>query len=188
LASHRSRQLVGAAQQRVAGAAAAFSSESDEPTGGKWKTFGGIDSYTAPKYRIQTFNKISSLGLARFPGDRYDVLKQPPEGAAAGPQSSAPSAHAILLRSYKLKEEEVAPSVQVREKKQSWRDWSFGCAGDRPRLASRDGREVVRKARTKIHCRCIGCTSSADSTLRTFVVARRSPGAGPGPTTSPSAA
>jgi hypothetical protein len=115
--------------QRVT--SASFSSESDEPTGGKWKTFGGLDSYTAPKYRIQTFNKISSFGLARFPGDRYDVLKQP-DVVTSGQSSSATSAHAILLRSYKLKEEEVAPSVQVSEKK-----WArlANCACERKCLA-----------------------------------------------------
>jgi hypothetical protein len=95
------------------GAARLFSSNSDEPaTGGQWKTFGGLDTYTAPKYKIQTFNKISSLGLARFPSDHYDVLKDSSSAPASG-ESKPVSAHAILLRSYKIKEEEVSPSVQA---------------------------------------------------------------------------
>lgn len=71
---------------------------------GQWKTFGGLEHYTPAKFRIQTFNKISSLGLARFPSEQYDVLKEGQE---------VRNSHAILLRSYKLKEEDVSPSVQA---------------------------------------------------------------------------
>ena len=110
------RQTVALMAPRVgAGQSSArpFSSNSDEPaTGSQWKTFGGLDTYTAPKYKIQTFNKISSLGLARFPSDHYDVLKDS-SGSAPAAEGKPVSAHAILLRSYKIKEEEVSPSVQA---------------------------------------------------------------------------
>jgi hypothetical protein len=103
----------GAGSSSSSSLARFFSSNSDEPTtGGQWKTFGGLDTYTAPKYKIQTFNKISSLGLARFPSEHYDVLKDSSSAPASG-EGKPVSAHAILLRSYKIKEEEVSPSVQA---------------------------------------------------------------------------
>lgn len=55
-------------------------------------------------YAVQTFNKISPKGLARFPEDLYTV--QAKENAT-GP------AHAILLRSHKLQEDEVDVSVRA---------------------------------------------------------------------------
>lgn len=64
-----------------------------------------IAEFTKPgKYAVQTFNKISPQGLARFPEKFYTV-----EAAAdaAGP------AHAILLRSHKLQESEVDISVRA---------------------------------------------------------------------------
>jgi len=66
---------------------------------GEWKTFGGIDNYKPGKFQIKTFNKISSLGLDRFPSDSYKVTD-----AATNP-------HAILLRSHKLQEDDVPSSV-----------------------------------------------------------------------------
>lgn len=56
------------------------------------------------KYSVQTFNKISPKGLARFPGDIYSV------GEAEGSEHQA---NALLLRSHKLKEEEVDVSVRA---------------------------------------------------------------------------
>jgi len=64
-----------------------------------------IEDFTKPgKYCIQTFNKISSKGLSRFPDKFYTV-----EGAdvAAGP------AHALMMRSHKLQESEVDVSVRA---------------------------------------------------------------------------
>jgi D-3-phosphoglycerate dehydrogenase / 2-oxoglutarate reductase len=55
-------------------------------------------------YSIQTFNKISPIGLGRFPSDLYTVA--PKEG------STSP-AHAILLRSHKLQEAEVDVTVRA---------------------------------------------------------------------------
>lgn len=55
-------------------------------------------------YSIQTYNKISPRGLQKFPGDTYDVKPNGWEGS---------NGHAILLRSHKLQEEEVAVSVRA---------------------------------------------------------------------------
>jgi len=58
-----------------------------------------LAEFTKPgKYAIQTFNKISEKGLARFPEKFYTVDSRE---NATGP------AHAILLRSHKLQESEV---------------------------------------------------------------------------------
>jgi len=56
------------------------------------------------KYQIQTFNKISEKGLAQFPSDLYEI--KPTEWEAN-------NAHAILLRSHKLQEEEVDVTVRA---------------------------------------------------------------------------
>lgn len=69
---------------------------------GQWKTYGDLATYKPGKFQIQTLNKISEKGLARFPEDLYDVRAD-----------EAPNAHAILLRSHKLKEEEVAHTVRA---------------------------------------------------------------------------
>lgn len=67
-----------------------------------WKTFGDITDYKPGKYQIQTYNKISQVGLKRFGDTLYDVhaaeIKNP---------------HAILLRSHKLQEEQVKPFVRA---------------------------------------------------------------------------
>lgn len=55
-------------------------------------------------YHVQTFNKISPIGLARFPSDLYSVTPK---------ESSSSPAHALLLRSHKLKEEEVDVTVRA---------------------------------------------------------------------------
>mmetsp|Transcript_10032 Transcript_10032/g.14188 ORF Transcript_10032/g.14188 Transcript_10032/m.14188 type:complete len:475 (+) Transcript_10032:65-1489(+) len=71
---------------------------------GAWKTYGDIENYVPGKYQIQTFNKISPRGLQRFDGENFDVRVDGEEAA---------NAHAILLRSHKLKEEEVAHTVRA---------------------------------------------------------------------------
>lgn len=71
---------------------------------GEWKTYGDINNYVPGKFQIKTFNKISPIGLARLSEDRYDIRTE---------QQDAHNAHAILLRSHKLKEEEVAHTVRA---------------------------------------------------------------------------
>lgn len=71
---------------------------------GQWKTYGDVDSYKQGKYQIKTFNKISPIGLGRFPTDQYDIRTDGTEAA---------NAHAILLRSHKLQEEEVPKTVRA---------------------------------------------------------------------------
>jgi hypothetical protein len=56
-------------------------------------------------YCTQTFNKISEVGLSVFTKDLYDVLPSD--------ESEGRPAHALMLRSHKLQEEEVHPSVRA---------------------------------------------------------------------------
>lgn len=66
---------------------------------------GDIQEFTkSGKYQVQTFNKISEKGLTTFPQDRYEI--KPTE-------YEAKNAHAILLRSHKLQEEEVDVTVRA---------------------------------------------------------------------------
>mmetsp|Transcript_19779 Transcript_19779/g.29308 ORF Transcript_19779/g.29308 Transcript_19779/m.29308 type:complete len:462 (+) Transcript_19779:88-1473(+) len=58
---------------------------------------------TEGKFHIETFNKISPLGLARFPSKNYEVKEDWENN----------NAHAILLRSHKLQESEVDVSVRA---------------------------------------------------------------------------
>lgn len=71
---------------------------------GQWKTYGDLSTYKPGKFQIKCFNKISPVGLARFPEDSYDIRT---DGEAA------PNAHAILLRSHKLQVDEVAHTVRA---------------------------------------------------------------------------
>eukprot|EP00538_Stauroneis_constricta_P004634 CAMPEP_0119557456 /NCGR_PEP_ID=MMETSP1352-20130426/9118_1 /TAXON_ID=265584 /ORGANISM="Stauroneis constricta, Strain CCMP1120" /LENGTH=453 /DNA_ID=CAMNT_0007604565 /DNA_START=159 /DNA_END=1520 /DNA_ORIENTATION=- len=71
---------------------------------GQWKTYGDVENYKMGKYQIKTFNKISSIGLAEFPENEYDVRVNDQEAA---------NAHAILLRSHKLQEEDVPQTVRA---------------------------------------------------------------------------
>jgi D-3-phosphoglycerate dehydrogenase / 2-oxoglutarate reductase len=73
----------------------------------QWKTYGNLDAYTPGKHHILTFNKISPIGLQKFPSSFYEIFAGDTE---AGSKSNA---HAILLRSHKLKEEEVAHTVRA---------------------------------------------------------------------------
>lgn len=63
---------------------------------GGWHTYGDLSKYKPGKFQIKTLNKISPIGLQQFPADKYDVRGE-----------DAANAHAILLRSYKLKEEDI---------------------------------------------------------------------------------
>lgn len=71
---------------------------------GQWKTYGDVSNYKQGKYQIKTFNKISPIGLAQFPSDEYDVRTGDDEAA---------NAHAILLRSHKLQEDDVPQTVRA---------------------------------------------------------------------------
>lgn len=71
---------------------------------GAWKTYGDVKNYTMGKYQIKTFNKISPIGLAKFPADDYEIRSGDKEAA---------NAHAILLRSHKLKEEEIPKTCRA---------------------------------------------------------------------------
>lgn len=70
---------------------------------GTWKTYGGAKNYNPGKFQIETFNKISAVGLRRFPVEHYDVY--------TGEEGN--TAHAILLRSHKLQEQEVKQTVRA---------------------------------------------------------------------------
>lgn len=71
---------------------------------GEWKTYGDVENYNEGMYQIKCFNKISPVGLGQFPNDSYDVRKN---------EDDAPNAHAILLRSHKLQEEDVPKTVRA---------------------------------------------------------------------------
>lgn len=71
---------------------------------GQWKTYGDLESFKPGKFQIKCFNKISPKGLKRFDEGTYDVRED---------GSDAANAHAVLLRSHKLKEEEVAHTVRA---------------------------------------------------------------------------
>jgi len=53
------------------------------------------DMSSSTKLRVKTFNKISPIGLGKFPGDKYDVGDDHEDGQA------------IILRSHKLTAEDV---------------------------------------------------------------------------------
>lgn len=74
--------------------------------GGAWKTYGDISNYQPGKFVIQTFNKISPIGLKEFDDALYTVKAAEGDAATGNP-------HAILLRSHKLKEEEVPTTVRA---------------------------------------------------------------------------
>jgi len=64
-----------------------------------------IESFTKPGFfHVHTYNKISEKGLDRFPKDTYVV--EPAEG------SSQPG-HVIMLRSHKLKEDQVGVTTRA---------------------------------------------------------------------------
>jgi len=71
---------------------------------GSWKTYGDVENYKPGNYQIKTFNKISPIGLGRFPTEKYDIRTG---------DSEAANAHAILLRSHKLQEEEIPKTCRA---------------------------------------------------------------------------
>ena len=62
-----------------------------------------------PRFQVQTFNAISPVGLKAFPDKQF--LKTGSSGPVPDGVSDEP--HAVLLRSHKLKSEEVASSVRA---------------------------------------------------------------------------
>jgi hypothetical protein len=78
---------------------------------GQWKTYGDVESYKPGHFQIKTFNKLSPIGLSRFPDDSYDVIST--ENAEKEGKKIAANAHAILLRSYNLKEVDVPHTVRA---------------------------------------------------------------------------
>jgi len=88
-------QLLKASQERLAAAAAPPPAAADDASG--------------TKFQIQTFNAISPPGLAAFPKSQFALTGSSgtlPDGVDEEP-------HAILLRSHKLKGEEVSPTVRA---------------------------------------------------------------------------
>ena len=73
-----------------------------------WKTYGNLASYKPGNYHVLTFNKISPVGLKQFPSENYDIFKGEEQEAV-----SKSNAHAILLRSHKLQEEQVPHTVRA---------------------------------------------------------------------------
>jgi len=71
---------------------------------GQWESYGDLDTFTPGKFQIKCFNKISTKGLGRFGDEKYDVR---PDGI------SGANAHAILLRSHKLSEEDVPKTCRA---------------------------------------------------------------------------
>jgi D-3-phosphoglycerate dehydrogenase / 2-oxoglutarate reductase len=64
-----------------------------------------VEDFIKPgKYSVQTFNKISPVGLRRFPEKFYSV---------DGRENATGPAHAIMLRSHKLQESEVDVTVRA---------------------------------------------------------------------------
>lgn len=75
----------------------------------QWKTYGNLDSYVPGKHHVLTFNKISPIGLKQFPSSSYEIFASGGDASA----STKHNAHAILLRSHKLQESEVAHTVRA---------------------------------------------------------------------------
>mmetsp|Transcript_14062 Transcript_14062/g.35234 ORF Transcript_14062/g.35234 Transcript_14062/m.35234 type:complete len:517 (-) Transcript_14062:199-1749(-) len=64
----------------------------------------GSNGYSGPSFTVKTFNAISPVGLDRFPKGKYSV---------AGNDDALPdSPMAIMLRSHKLQNDEVASTVR----------------------------------------------------------------------------
>lgn len=98
-----SKTAAAAARRSISATSAVPQSVEVEHGRGEWKTFGDPATYQPGKFQVKTYNKISPDGLKRFPGAQYEIR----EGEAAK------NAHAILLRSHKLKEEEVPHTVRA---------------------------------------------------------------------------
>lgn len=92
-----------ATRRQISATAPSLADISIEHGRGDWKTYGDATTYKPGKFQIGTYNKISPVGLKEFPDAQYEIK----EG------DSAANAHAILLRSHKLKEEEVPHTVRA---------------------------------------------------------------------------
>lgn len=92
-----------ATRRQISATAPSLADISIEHGRGDWKTYGDATTYKPGKFQIGTYNKISPVGLKEFPDSQYEIK----EG------DSAANAHAILLRSHKLKEEEVPHTVRA---------------------------------------------------------------------------
>jgi hypothetical protein len=66
-----------------------------------WNRSAATATAVAPRYCIKTYNAISPIGLQVYPSQLYQV----------SPDEQEP--HAIMLRSYGLSSDEVAPSVRA---------------------------------------------------------------------------
>lgn len=64
---------------------------------------------SGPKFQIQTFNAISPIGLDAFPKSQFMLTGS--SGSVPGGVEDEP--HAVLLRSHKLKSEEVGQTVRA---------------------------------------------------------------------------
>ena len=87
-------QLLKQAKDRQMAAAAAEAAE---------------NASAGPRFQIQTFNAISPIGLKAFPTKQFLLTGssgQVPSGIGEEP-------HAVLLRSHKMKSEEIAPTVRA---------------------------------------------------------------------------
>ena len=73
---------------------------------GEWKTYGDVSNFQPGKFVVQTFNKISPVGLKQFGDELYEVKAGDGDEKTGNP-------HAILLRSHKLQEEEVPLTVRA---------------------------------------------------------------------------
>ena len=62
-----------------------------------------------PKFQVQTFNAISPSGLSRFPASSFMLTGS----SGKVPEGTPDEPHAVLLRSHKVKNEEIAPSVRA---------------------------------------------------------------------------
>jgi len=94
---------VSTAVRQISATTATLADISVEHGRGDWKTYGDVESYQPGKFQVKTYNKISPDGLKKFPENQYEIR----EG------DSAANAHAILLRSHKLQEEEVPHTVRA---------------------------------------------------------------------------
>lgn len=101
--NNAARRLGGCGARAAAGATRGIMADIEVEHGrGEWKTYGDVENYQPGKFQIKTFNKISPIGLGRFPTDNYDVQAD-----------EAANAHAILLRSYKLQEEDIPKTTRA---------------------------------------------------------------------------
>jgi len=69
-----------------------------------WQQINDKETNEPGNFNVKTFNKISPKGLEKFPTDRYKV---------SGDDFPSNNAHAILLRSHKLQEDEVDVTVRA---------------------------------------------------------------------------